>query len=189
MITRSGRWVVWIAINVKLAVELYSLGLLRLELYPTEKKDFRSNPLSSSHTRDFRMLCEVMVSIFCVVSYICIVQDLRKGRVWECNAKYASRSHSKSTWKGYFIHREGERGEHIEQRSTFRHTMLDPPNNLPCVGLMGGYWGGGLIRWGSDIFPFMMRYKQDVAWSEGITDRDWWWARMKWRWCVIRRVG
>lgn len=51
--------------NLKLAVELYSLGLLRLELPISDKKNFRSNPLSRSQKRVCRMLFEAAISICC----------------------------------------------------------------------------------------------------------------------------
>ncbi len=42
-----------------------------------------------------------------------------------------------------------------------RNSTLAPPTNLPCIGW--GAIGGGLHRWGSDVLPSVMRYKQAVA--------------------------
>lgn len=155
------REVAWITLNVKLAVEQYSLELLRLELPISDgKKKFRPNPLSSNHKRIFRMLCEAMISI------CCLVQGLKKDRAGECNARYASRSHRDlpervtSPWKRW------KKGAYwtIIDISTFDARSTEQP---AMRRMDEGLFGGGLSRWGPDVLPSVMRYKQDVAWSEG----------------------
>lgn len=91
--------------NLKLAVELYSLGLLRLEL-PISDKRFSAQIPYPAAKKDF-------AASFAKRRYQSVVQDLKKAEPEKCNARYASRSHSKSPRKGYFIH-GGDRGEHIE---------------------------------------------------------------------------
>lgn len=75
--------------NLMLAVELYSLGLLRLDyLYPMEK--FFLYPAAE---REF-------AACHAKQKYQSVVQDLEQTELEKNNARYASRSHIESPRKG-----------------------------------------------------------------------------------------